>query len=206
MYSVDGASGEFQYVSPAFERLLGYSLTDVAARGGRERFLAEVIQGGRFAEQQEIFRQLKTGSAQVVPERWEAWWQAKDGTLKCLEDQWIPVFSGDHVVATYGVLRDITDRKLAELELQAAKDSAERAKAAAEQANRAKDHFLAVLSHELRTPLTPVVMGLSMLRDRPDLDPSMRETLEMLRRNVELEARLIDDLLDVSRIARGSSS
>ncbi len=91
----------------------------------------------------------------------------------------------------------------AEEELEAAKDSAERAKAAAEQANRAKDHFLAVLSHELRTPLTPVVMGLSMLQDRPNLDTEMAETLEMVRRNVELEARLIDDLLDVSRIARG---
>ena len=87
--------------------------------------------------------------------------------------------------------------------MRAAKQSAEQAKAAAEQANRAKDHFLAVLSHELRTPLTPVVMGLSMLQERPDLDPAMRESLEMFRRNVEMEARLIDDLLDVSRIARG---
>ena len=67
----------------------------------------------------------------------------------------------------------------------------------------AKDHFLAVLSHELRTPLTPVVMGVSMLQDRPDLDPKVRETLEMVRSNVEMEARLIDDLLDVTRIARG---
>jgi two-component system CheB/CheR fusion protein len=87
--------------------------------------------------------------------------------------------------------------------LKEAKISAEQAKAAAEQANRAKDHFLAVLSHELRTPLTPVVMGLSLLQDRLDLDPGLRETLEMVRRNVEMEARLIDDLLDVSRIARG---
>jgi two-component system CheB/CheR fusion protein len=77
------------------------------------------------------------------------------------------------------------------------------AKDAAEQANRAKDRFLAVLSHELRTPLTPVVMGLSMLQDRLDLDPPLREMLEMVRRNVEFEARLIDDLLDVSRIAQG---
>ena len=100
-------------------------------------------------------------------------------------------------------IRYAIDRKLAEEALKAAKTSAECAKAAAEQANRAKDHFLAVLSHELRTPLTPVVMGLSMLEDRQDLDPTIRETLEMVRRNVELEARLIDDLLDVSRIARG---
>jgi two-component system CheB/CheR fusion protein len=100
-------------------------------------------------------------------------------------------------------VRYAMDRKRAEEALKAAKDSAESARAAAEQANRAKDHFLAVLSHELRTPLTPVVMGLSMLQDRPDLDPPMRETLEMVRRNVELESRLIDDLLDVSRIAQG---
>jgi signal transduction histidine kinase/ActR/RegA family two-component response regulator len=71
------------------------------------------------------------------------------------------------------------------------------------EANSAKDHFMAVLSHELRTPLMPVVMGLSMLQDRKDLDARMRETLEMVRRNAEMEARLIDDLLDVTRIARG---
>ena len=59
------------------------------------------------------------------------------------------------------------------------------------------------MSHELRTPLTPVVMGLSMLQNRPDLDPGLRDTLDMVRRHVEMEARLVDDLLDVSRIARG---
>ncbi len=100
-------------------------------------------------------------------------------------------------------IRYAIDRKHVEDALKAAKNSAERAKAVAEQANRTKDHFLAVLSHELRTPLTPVVMGISMLQDRPDLDPEMRETLELIRHNVEIETRLIDDLLDVSRIARG---
>ncbi|MGA2256584.1 MAG: PAS domain-containing sensor histidine kinase [Thermoguttaceae bacterium] len=105
---------------------------------------------------------------------------------------------------------DITERKQAEQEMADARLSAEQAKAVAEkalavaeQANRAKDHFLAVLSHELRTPLTPVVMGVSMLQDRPDLDPEVRETLEMVHRHVQMEARLVDDLLDVSRIARG---
>ena len=90
---------------------------------------------------------------------------------------------------------DVTDRKLAEKALAAARS-------AAEQANRAKDHFLAVLSHELRTPLTPVVMGVSMLQDRSDLAPAVRETLEMVSHSIAMEVRLIDDLLDVSRIAR----
>jgi len=79
------------------------------------------------------------------------------------------------------------------------------ARAAAEHADHAKDNFLAVLSHELRTPLTPVVLGMSMLRDRTDLDPKVREVLEMVRRNVDLETLLIDDLLDVTRISRGKT-
>ena len=112
-----------------------------------------------------------------------------------------------HDVAANNSLRvtvtDITERKRAEEALAAAKLSAEQAKAVAEQANRAKDHFLAVLSHELRTPLTPVVLGASLLQRRPDLDPEVRGTLEMIRRNVEMEAHLIDDLLDVTRIAHG---
>jgi len=60
-----------------------------------------------------------------------------------------------------------------------------------------------VLSHELRTPLAPVVTAVAMLQVRDDFDPPTRDTLEMIRRNVELEARLIDDLLDVTRISHG---
>ncbi|MHB8903162.1 MAG: hybrid sensor histidine kinase/response regulator [Thermoguttaceae bacterium] len=99
---------------------------------------------------------------------------------------------------------EMAARKQVEVELRAAKESAEAARADALEANRAKDQFLATLSHELRTPLTPVIMGVAMLHDRRDLDPAVRDTLEMVRRNVEMEARLIDDLLDVARIARGT--
>ena len=62
-----------------------------------------------------------------------------------------------------------------------------------------------MLSHELRTPLTPVLIAASSLLEQGDgsLDPGVRSVLEMVQRNVELESRLIDDLLDVSRIARG---
>ncbi|MFZ5831459.1 MAG: ATP-binding protein [Planctomycetota bacterium] len=94
------------------------------------------------------------------------------------------------------IVTDITERKRAKEELHHAKE-------AAEAASRAKDRFLAILSHELRTPLMPVVLGVSMLQARSDLDPAVRETLAMVRRNAELEALLIDDLLDMTRIARG---
>lgn len=79
----------------------------------------------------------------------------------------------------------------------------EQAKAEAEAANAAKDHFLAVLSHELRTPLTPVLITVQLLEDHPALDREAREALATVRRNVELEARLIDDLLDLTLVARG---
>jgi PAS domain S-box-containing protein len=82
-------------------------------------------------------------------------------------------------------------------------DDVKRAHAEAEQANRAKDSFLAALSHELRTPLTPVLMCAAALERDTAIQPEYREQLGMMRRNVELEARLIDDLLDLTRISRG---
>jgi signal transduction histidine kinase len=81
-------------------------------------------------------------------------------------------------------------------ELQTSKENAEAA-------NNAKDRFLAVLSHELRTPLTPVLAAVNHLEAESSLPPELRATLEMIRRNVELEARLIDDLLDLTRIGQG---
>jgi signal transduction histidine kinase len=70
-------------------------------------------------------------------------------------------------------------------------------------ANAAKDQFLAQLSHELRSPLTPVIAMVGELEaEMPDSKP-IKEALEVVRRNVELEARLIDDLLDITRISKG---
>ncbi|MEO5929184.1 MAG: PAS domain S-box protein [Candidatus Kapaibacterium sp.] len=95
-----------------------------------------------------------------------------------------------------GTSTDIDDQKRTEEELSIAKERAEAA-------SNAKDHFLAVLSHELRTPLTPVLTAAQLLMDEPDLSPGVRDYMEVIHRNVELEARLIDDLLDLTRIERG---
>ena len=106
-------------------------------------------------------------------------------------------------IACLGILADVTERKQDEAALEGARRDAEAARAAAESANRAKDQFLAVLSHELRTPLTPVVMTLAGLELDRSLSQEVRDDLAMIRRNVELETRLIDDLLDVTRITHG---
>ncbi len=69
-------------------------------------------------------------------------------------------------------------------------------------ANRTKDHFLAMLSHELRTPLTPVISALDSLETEASQTQDTKASLAMIRRNIELETQLIDDLLDFTRIAR----
>src|SRR2546421_7851513 len=88
------------------------------------------------------------------------------------------------------------ERRRVEKELEQAKENAEAASAA-------KDRFLATLSHELRTPLNPILLWADGVLNQPGLDPELQQGLRMVCRNVELEARLIDDMLDLTRIARG---
>ena len=92
--------------------------------------------------------------------------------------------------------RNVTERKRAEENLEAAKITAENA-------NKAKDDFLASLSHELRTPLMPAMIAASYLVEHRDLPREFRDEVTTIWRNVQLEAQLIDDLLDVTRITRG---
>jgi len=87
-------------------------------------------------------------------------------------------------------------RRKIEAELQ-------RQKEAADAANVVKDRFLATLSHQLRTPLTPVLIWAGGTVNQPGLSPEIQEGLRMVCRNVESEAWLLDDLLDLSRLSRG---
>src|SRR5436853_2831244 len=87
-------------------------------------------------------------------------------------------------------------------ERRRAEEALQQQNAAVETANRTKDHFLAMLSHELRTPLTPVLSAVESLETEPAQTEDTRASLAMIRRNIELETQLIDDLLDFTRIAR----
>jgi hypothetical protein len=101
-----------------------------------------------------------------------------------------------HIRGYSKVTRDITD--------QVRSREFEAEKIAAEKASKAKDDFLAALSHELRTPLTPALAAATYLEDNADkLPPEFVEDIELIKRNVKLQARLIDDLLDLTRITRG---
>ena len=100
------------------------------------------------------------------------------------------------IVQWFGTNTDISAQKVVE-------DALKESKEAAEAANHAKDQFIAVLSHELRTPLTPVLATVSALQTQEDVPAPLRADMELIRRNVEMEATLIDDLLDVTRISRG---
>jgi len=176
-----------------FLKMMGYSRSDVEAHD----LTWQKFTPPEFYEvsRAEVAKFMATG--RVGP--YEKEYFRKDGTR-----QWL-LFAGSSLGNNQCVefCVDISDRKKAEDELKAATLSAEQAKAAAESASKAKDHFLAVLSHELRNPLNPVLATVSMLQQDSRFDADTREQLEVIRRNAELEARLIDDLLDVTRIERG---
>ena len=100
------------------------------------------------------------------------------------------------------VTRDLTDRKQAEEQrLKLAREQVARAEA--EAANRAKDEFLATVSHELRTPLNAIVGWGRMIRNTRMDEKGLAHALDIIERNAKLQAQLIDDLLDVSRIISG---
>ncbi|MGV3660290.1 MAG: ATP-binding protein [Prosthecobacter sp.] len=98
---------------------------------------------------------------------------------------------------------DISALKRAETQLRENEETLRAARDVAEQASRAKDNFLAMLSHELRTPLTPVLMAVAALEQDTALPAEVRGDLAMMKRNIELETKLIDDLLDLNRITTG---
>jgi PAS domain S-box-containing protein len=120
-----------------------------------------------------------------------------DGTVRHMASRGRVFFdSNGRAIRMSGVSMDVTKSKQIEEDLSYAKE-------AAEAANKEKDHFLAIVSHELRTPLTPVLATVAMLEHDEAVPAHVHRELEMIRRNIEVEARLIDDLLDINRIVRG---
>jgi len=110
------------------------------------------------------------------------------------------------IIRWFGSCTDIHDQKIALEERDRAVERERTARSQAEAANRIKDEFLAVLSHELRSPLNPILGWAKLLLTRQFDENTTRKALQTIERNAQLQTRLIEDLLDISRILRGKLS
>jgi PAS domain S-box-containing protein len=172
------------------ERIFGYGAAEMIGQS-----ITRIIPKDREHEEIEILRRIRAGER---VDHFETVRQRKDGTLIDVSVTISPMRDeAGRIIGASKIARDITMQKQVQRDLVAARD-------AAESASKAKDRFLSVLSHELRTPLTPVLAAVSLIENDPSISPQELQTqVSMIRRNVETEARLVDDLLDLTRIARG---
>jgi len=187
LYSVDAITREFIYINPAFEQVLGYSLEDIKHMGGRRAFLAQVIRDGKFEEQERLMDSLQSPHSVNLPDRWETWWRCKDGSLKCMEDHWIVVYSGDRLVATEGVLRNVTERKRLEAQVQQA------------QKMEAVGQLAGGVAHDFNNILQSI-LGFTdiLLAETPPATQHHGDLLE-IRKSAERAAGLTRQLLAFSR-------
>ncbi|MHC5742335.1 MAG: ATP-binding protein [Nostoc sp.] len=128
----------------------------------------------------------------------------QDGEYRSCIDAANPWFGVDGQFKGYiGSVIDITERKVAEAERDRLLELEQAARTEAERANRIKDEFLAVLSHELRSPLNPILGWARLLQTREFDAVALKKAIATIERNAQLQAQLIEDLLDVSRILQG---
>jgi PAS domain S-box-containing protein len=182
------------------ERILGYQEAEILGQFGSIIFTPEDIKQG--ADKGELEKAAAEGRAE--DERWHV---RKDGSRFWGSGIVTPL--RDEMGNLWGfakIMRDYTERKLAEDERNQLLAREQEARAQAEAANRIKDEFLAVLSHELRSPLNPILGWAKLLRSRKISPATADRALETIERNAQLQTQLIDDLLDVSRILRGKLS
>ena len=193
LYTVD-ENGCVTTMNPAAEKMFGWTLEELRGKKMHDVTHYKHPDGTPFpADQCPGLKVLREGKSLVDQ---EDVFIRKDGTFFDVIYSSSPLKSAEAVTGLVVVFRDVTERKHAETLLVMAKLEAD-------EANRTKDQFLAMLSHELRTPLTPVLMTAAALESDRTIATDLRDQLGMIRRNIELEARLIDDLLDVTRIAHG---
>jgi PAS domain S-box-containing protein len=190
--------GIIESVNPAVWRLFGYEPGELVGRN------VSVLMPPPFRDEHDGYlrRYLETGEKRIIGIGREVLGLRKDGSIFPLDLSVSEVRVGGRRLFT-GLIHDITDRKQGEADLRKACDAAETAHREAEASSRMKDEFLSTLSHELRTPLN-AVLGWARLLSAGDLDrETTKEAIEAIERNALAQAKLIEDLLDVSRITSG---
>ena len=185
MLTIVHLDGRFQRVNPAFQKVLGYSEEELFARS-----LFELLHPDDRAKTMSAYVNLATG--QPV-KHMENRLRCKDGTYRWVAWSYFPVPEDG---LAFGVGRDTTElRRMHEVLRLRAEEL--------ENANRVKDEFLATMSHELRTPLTSILGWSRLLHSNQLSDKDKERAIQIIQRNAEAQSKLIEDLLDVSRIITG---
>jgi PAS domain S-box-containing protein len=200
--------GRTVFMNAVAEHLTGW--TAEAARGRPSRDVFKIVhEQTRRPVESPVSRVLSEGT--VVGLANHTLLIATDGTERPIDDSGAPIRNREgRMVGTVLVFRDVTERRRGDVERQLAAAERERlleaeriARAEAERASRVKDEFVAMVSHELRTPLN-AILGWTQLTLKAKHDPAAVERgLEVIVRNTRVQAQLISDLLDISRIMSG---
>ncbi len=176
-------AGQIQDSNPAYQSMLGYTMDELRA------LKCQDLTPPRWHDAEEAIVRDRI-LAQGDSGEYEKEYIRKDGSVFPVSLRAWPVLdAGGEVIAMRAFVRDISDRKRVE---EALRD-----------ADRRKDEFIATLSHELRNPLVPIRNGLQVLRKAGGQGPSAERAQEMMERQVEHLVRLVDDLLEVSRVSHG---
>jgi PAS domain S-box-containing protein len=178
------------------ERLYGYTAAEMIGKS-----VTLLIPPERPDEEPAILARLRRGE---TIDHYETVRVTKDGRRRDVSLTVSPIIDANgKVIGASKIARDVTQKRRAEREREELLLREHAARSEAEAANRVKDEFLATLSHELRTPLTAMLGWLSMLGSGRLDDETSKHALETVERNARAQAQLIEDLVDVSRIAGG---
>ncbi|MEC4818224.1 MAG: ATP-binding protein [Scytonema sp. PMC 1069.18] len=182
---------ETQYVNQRLVEMLGYNVEEMSDRSF-DKLVAETV----GIETAAILAQWQQGNRQ----RFDCRFHTQNGSLLWAIVSTTPIFTHGKFCGVLLMLTDITERKLAETERTELLMREQVARTEAEAANRSKDEFLAILSHELRSPLNPILGWVEMLQNQTLNQDTTNYALKTIERNAKLQTKLIEDLLDISRI------
>ena len=178
------------------ERMFGFTAQEIIGES-----ILRLIPDDRREEEEQILRRLRAGE---LIDHYETVRVTKDGrrldvslTISPIKD------SAGKIIGASKIIRDVTEHKRVEEEQQSLIERERTARAEAETANRLKDEFLATVSHELRTPLNAIIGWCHMLGQGKSDEATFAHALKTIERNAKLQAQLIEDILDVSRIVTG---
>ncbi|MCE9530552.1 MAG: PAS domain S-box protein [Planctomycetes bacterium] len=175
--------------NPGAERLFGYRADEIMGQHFSRFFSPEDIRSGQ--PEHEMKTAADEGRSDSI-----CWQMRKDGTRFWCQSIMTPLLNDSKQTRSFArVMHDLTESEAVLAQRKRADGLAE--------ANRNKEEFMALLSHELRSPLSPIVNALNILRQMKTSDPIIEQAGNIIERQVGQMVRLVDDLLDITRITKG---